>query len=184
MDFEVVPLLVGLAAGGVLGAGGKGLVKSLAKGYMTLADKAEEWTASIREDFRDAVAEARYEREQEAAMREEMADHDPDQVVSEMELETDPTDIESAVSARRVAPVEERAAARRRSRSGAEAHNTPAAHSRPRATGSGSRSRASGETPARRTTAKTRGAASTDHPRAAAEGGGEGGGSETSGNGA
>ena len=43
----------------------KAVVKSVAKGYMALADKTRGWTAAIREDLRDAVETARYEREME-----------------------------------------------------------------------------------------------------------------------
>src|SRR5438067_2252716 len=70
---EMELFILGLAVGGVAGARGKGFMKAAAKGYLTLADKAREITANVREDLRDAIAEAQYERETEAAMREEMA---------------------------------------------------------------------------------------------------------------
>ncbi len=36
-----------------------------------MEEKTKEWTANLREDFNDAVEEARYEREQEMSLREE-----------------------------------------------------------------------------------------------------------------
>jgi len=63
--FEWLMLGVGLAVGSLLGSQGKGLVRSAAKGYMSLEEKTRMWTANMREDFRDAVEEARYQREEE-----------------------------------------------------------------------------------------------------------------------
>ncbi len=71
MDLELFPLLVGIAIGGLLGRKGKDIVKPIAKGAMTLQEKAREWGANLREDMRDAIEEARYEREQESLIREE-----------------------------------------------------------------------------------------------------------------
>ncbi len=68
---EWLILGVGLVIGGLFGAKGKGVVKTAAKGYMIAGEKAQEWTANLREDFRDAVEEARYEKEREEAVRQE-----------------------------------------------------------------------------------------------------------------
>jgi uncharacterized protein YdaT len=70
--FEWLVLGVGLVLGGVFGSKGKGVLKSAAKGYLIAGEKAQEWSANIREDFRDAIEEARYEKEQdEQLLREE-----------------------------------------------------------------------------------------------------------------
>ena len=66
---EWLILGVGLVLGGLFGAKGKGVVKSAAKGYLIAGEKAQEWTANVREDFRDALEEARYEKEQDEAAR-------------------------------------------------------------------------------------------------------------------
>ena len=58
--------VLGLAVGGLVGAGGKRVIKPIAKGYMAVADKAKEWSANVREDLRDTIEEARYERERSA----------------------------------------------------------------------------------------------------------------------
>jgi hypothetical protein len=63
--FEWLLLGVGLAVGSLLGSQGKGLVRSAAKGYLTVEEKTRMWTANMREDFHDAVEEARYERDEE-----------------------------------------------------------------------------------------------------------------------
>jgi hypothetical protein len=63
--------ILGLAVGGLVGAGGKRVMKPLAKGYMAVTDRAKEWGANLREDLRDTIEEARYEREREAALDEE-----------------------------------------------------------------------------------------------------------------
>src|SRR5437879_5637060 len=52
---------------GVVGAKGKRILKPLARGYLEAAERAREFGAELRENFEDALAEARYEREQEAA---------------------------------------------------------------------------------------------------------------------
>ena len=65
MDLELFPLLVGMGVGALFGARGKNAMKSMAKGYFALMDRAKEWSASAREDMRDAIEEARYERERE-----------------------------------------------------------------------------------------------------------------------
>jgi len=58
---------LGLGVGWLVGAGGKRVVKPIAKGAMVVTDKAKEWAANLREDFRDTIEEARYERERDAA---------------------------------------------------------------------------------------------------------------------
>jgi hypothetical protein len=55
---------------GVVGAKGKRILKPIARGYLEVADRARELGAEMRENFEDALAEARYEREQEAAASE------------------------------------------------------------------------------------------------------------------
>lgn len=65
--------VVGMAVGGLLGVKGKGIVKSAAKGYFTLMDRSREVGKNLREDFRDAVEEAKYEHEQQVARAEEDA---------------------------------------------------------------------------------------------------------------
>ena len=65
--FEWLLLGVGLAVGSLLGSQGKGLMRTAAKGYYTLEEKTKMWTANMREDFHDAVEEARYERDEEMA---------------------------------------------------------------------------------------------------------------------
>jgi predicted phage gp36 major capsid-like protein len=69
--FEWLMLGVGLAIGSLFGARGKDMVRSAAKGYLVVEEKTKEWTAGMREDFRDAVEEARYEREQEINLHDE-----------------------------------------------------------------------------------------------------------------
>ena len=62
MELFLLGILVG-----VVGAKGKGALKPLARGYLELSDRARAWGAELREEFEDVLAEARYEREQEAA---------------------------------------------------------------------------------------------------------------------
>src|SRR5438067_1765793 len=62
--FEWLLLGVGVAIGSLFGTQGKGLLRSAAKGYLVVEEKTKEWSANMREDFRDAVEEARYEHEQ------------------------------------------------------------------------------------------------------------------------
>lgn len=76
--FEWLILGIGLAVGSLVGSRGKGLVRTAAKGYLTVEEKAKQMTANMREDFRDAVEEARYERDQEIEMREAAANGDLD----------------------------------------------------------------------------------------------------------
>jgi len=66
--FEWLVLGVGFALGALAGSRGKTVMRSTAKGYLTLTEKSREWTANMREDFRDAVEEARYEHEHEAEL--------------------------------------------------------------------------------------------------------------------
>lgn len=65
--FEWLLLLGGVAIGGLLGANGKGVMRNAARGYLTLEEKAKSLSANMREDFRDAVEEARYERTDDEA---------------------------------------------------------------------------------------------------------------------
>lgn len=72
--FEWLVLGVGLVAGGLFGVNSKGIMRSAAKGYLTIEEKTRAWSANVREDLRDAVEEARYERDQaeyEVALEEE-----------------------------------------------------------------------------------------------------------------
>jgi hypothetical protein len=69
MELFVLGLAVG-AAGGLIAGKGKKLVKAAAKGYLVISDGAKSVGANLREDFRDAVEEARYEREQEMLLEE------------------------------------------------------------------------------------------------------------------
>jgi hypothetical protein len=62
---------------GVVGARGKRILKPIAHGYLELTDRAREFGAELRENFEDALAEARYEREKEAAERESGAPDAP-----------------------------------------------------------------------------------------------------------
>jgi|SwirhisoilCB3_FD_contig_101_358892_length_728_multi_1_in_0_out_0_1 hypothetical protein len=83
--FEWLVLGIGFAIGGLVGSRGKGLVRSAAKGYLVVEEKTREWTANMREDMRDAIEEARYEREQEAALHDEDAyeEREEEEVVEE-----------------------------------------------------------------------------------------------------
>ena len=81
--FEWLVLGIGLAVGSLFGSRGKGLVRSAAKGYLTVEEKAKQMTANMREDFQDAVEEARYERDQEIAMREAAANEADGDMVDE-----------------------------------------------------------------------------------------------------
>jgi hypothetical protein len=47
----------------------RSLLKSVARGFLEVAEKTRSATAHVREDLRDAVEEARYEREQAASRR-------------------------------------------------------------------------------------------------------------------
>jgi hypothetical protein len=69
--FEWLVLGIGLVLGGLFGSKGKGIVKSAAKGYLVVGEKAKTVSANLREDFRDALEEARYEQEREEALREQ-----------------------------------------------------------------------------------------------------------------
>ncbi len=72
--FEWLLLGAGLAVGGLLGANSKDIMRTAARAYLTVEEKTRTWSANMREDFHDAVEEARYEREQaeyEAEMEEE-----------------------------------------------------------------------------------------------------------------
>ena len=62
--FEWLLLGAGLAIGSLFGAKSKGVMKTAAKGYLTVEERTRNWSANMREDFRDALEEARFEREQ------------------------------------------------------------------------------------------------------------------------
>src|SRR5260370_1190715 len=57
-------LIIGLVAGGICGAGGKRLAKSVAKGYIVVAGKTKELVSSAQHGLRDTMEEARYELEE------------------------------------------------------------------------------------------------------------------------
>jgi hypothetical protein len=69
--FEWLLLLGGLAVGSLIGSQGKGLLRSAARGYLAVEEKTKQLTANMREDFHDALEEARYERDHDAMLREE-----------------------------------------------------------------------------------------------------------------
>src|SRR5207249_3433377 len=74
---------------GVVGAKGKRILKPLARGYLEAAERAREFGAELRENFEDALAEARYEREQEAAAARESAGEPPvEGVVEHLDAES------------------------------------------------------------------------------------------------
>jgi hypothetical protein len=74
MEIFILGLAVGAAGSLVTGTKtGKKLIKSSAKGWMAMTERTKGMTANLREDFRDAVEEARYEREREAIDREQDA---------------------------------------------------------------------------------------------------------------
>ena len=62
--FEWLVLGTGLLIGGLFGANSKDLMRKAARGYLAMEDRTREWSANLREDFRDALEEARYERAQ------------------------------------------------------------------------------------------------------------------------
>ena len=66
MDLELIPMALGIGIGALFGARGKDAMKSVAKGYFALIEQARRWTASAREDLRDAIEEAKYERAHES----------------------------------------------------------------------------------------------------------------------
>jgi hypothetical protein len=68
---EWLLLGVGLLVGGLFGSKGKGIVKSAAKGCMVVGEKTKVVTSNIKENLRDAFEEARHEKEQEDALREQ-----------------------------------------------------------------------------------------------------------------
>src|SRR5579872_7387127 len=72
--FEWLLLGVGLVVGSLLGSRGKDVVRSTAKGYMSVSEKTTQLVANAREDLRDAIEEARYEHENETKSREEQPD--------------------------------------------------------------------------------------------------------------
>ena len=56
--------ILGLAIGGVAGAGGRRILKGAAKAYMAVADKTQEVVEDIRRRSSEALEEARAEREE------------------------------------------------------------------------------------------------------------------------
>lgn len=60
---------------------GINIMKSLAKGYIAVTEKTRNATASFREDMRDAIEEARYERSQEIQRK-----ASTDEIVSPLEM--------------------------------------------------------------------------------------------------
>ena len=75
MELRLFPLLVGFALGAMTGvqAKRKRLTKSMAKAYLAVEERTAGMMANMREDMRDAIEEARYERTQEAVLREQAA---------------------------------------------------------------------------------------------------------------
>lgn len=71
MHIHLSSVILGAALGVATGARGKGLVKSMAKGFLAVEETAMGWMGGVREGLRDAVEEARYEREQVAEWREQ-----------------------------------------------------------------------------------------------------------------
>ncbi len=72
--FEWLLLGAGLAVGALLGSNSKSVMRTAARGYLVVDEKAREWAGNMREDFQDAIEEARYEREEaddEASLEEE-----------------------------------------------------------------------------------------------------------------
>jgi hypothetical protein len=75
--FEWMLLGIGLAVGGILGANNKKVMRTAARGYMIVGEKTREWTGNMREDFQDALEEARYDREE--SEREEDLEEEPEE---------------------------------------------------------------------------------------------------------
>jgi hypothetical protein len=75
MELRLFPLLVGFALGAMTGvqAKRKRVTKAMAKAYLAWRKGRRGMMANMREDMRDAIEEARYERAQEAALREQAA---------------------------------------------------------------------------------------------------------------
>ena len=75
--FEWLLLGAGLAVGAMFGANSKSVMRTAARGYLTLGEKTREWAGNMREDFQDALEEARYDREESEyeAAREEPPQH-------------------------------------------------------------------------------------------------------------
>jgi hypothetical protein len=82
-------LVIGAAflLGGLFGSKGKGIVKSAAKGYLVVGEKAKVVTANLREDFRDALEEARYEQERDEALKEQ-AEYEAELAQSDVKAKT------------------------------------------------------------------------------------------------
>ncbi len=75
MELRLFPLLVGFALGAMTGAKAKRkrVTKVMAKAYLAVEERTAGMMANMREDMRDAIEEARYERAQEATLREQAA---------------------------------------------------------------------------------------------------------------
>src|SRR3954471_11664884 len=75
---------------GVVGAKGKRILKPLARGCLEVAERAREYGAELRENFEDALAEARYERQQEAIAERESAGESPiERPAEQLDAESD-----------------------------------------------------------------------------------------------
>lgn len=70
MHIQLSSVILGAALGVAAGARGRGLVKAMARGLLAVEETATGWMGGVREGLRDAVEEARYEREQMAEWRE------------------------------------------------------------------------------------------------------------------
>lgn len=75
--FEWMVLGIGLAVGGLMGANSKGVMRTAARGYLAVGEKTREWTGNMREDFEDALEEARFEREE--SEKEEEREEEPEE---------------------------------------------------------------------------------------------------------
>ena len=95
--FEWLLLGAGLAIGGLLGANSKGVMRTAARGYLTVGEKTREWSGNMREDFQDAIEEARYDREESEY---------------ESSLEEEPEERKKAEPRKRAAPAQPRVSAR------------------------------------------------------------------------
>ncbi|AFZ69642.1 hypothetical protein [Deinococcus peraridilitoris] len=81
-------VLLGVVIGAVTTANAKGIAKTAAKGFMAIEDVTSRWTAGMREGMRDAVAEAKHERETAARWRE----HQLRQMYAQQTAHTTPAD--------------------------------------------------------------------------------------------
>jgi hypothetical protein len=67
MEEELILLLLGLGAGGIIGSTNRRVIKAVAIGYVAVTEAVGSWAGPIRDNWRTAVEEARQERAQQAA---------------------------------------------------------------------------------------------------------------------